>query len=251
MRALKDVADEHGVTHMAAICAICKAQFSKVLPQYGFEMDGIVSVHQMVSNAILLTGSTQAEEFDAQHQPASAQRREETAMNDQSPNTKADASPFQERREHVGSRSISPRRSFQADKILQVPDLRASHAAVPGRLPVRPRHLAAGSQIARGMDKPPVAGHARGSNTPSSAWSRPIRSRRPMGPCSPLRRARTAATATRSTISSASTRSSNMSATGRSRTERALPAPPGAIRQEDRGDRRRARLVWRPPISCA
>ena len=72
MRALKEVADEHGVTHMAAICAICKAQFSKILPQYGFEMDGIVSVHQMVSNAILLTGSTQAEEFDAQHRPADA-----------------------------------------------------------------------------------------------------------------------------------------------------------------------------------
>ena len=73
MRALKDVADEHGVTHMAAICAICKAQFSKILPQYGFEMDGIVSVHQMVSNAILLTGSRQADEYDAQGQPAGAQ----------------------------------------------------------------------------------------------------------------------------------------------------------------------------------
>ena len=30
--ALREVADEHGVTLMAAICAICKAQFSKVLP---------------------------------------------------------------------------------------------------------------------------------------------------------------------------------------------------------------------------
>ncbi|MGE3246188.1 MAG: sulfate reduction electron transfer complex DsrMKJOP subunit DsrK [Beijerinckiaceae bacterium] len=64
MRALRDVAEEHGVTHMAAICAICKAQFSKVLPQYGFEMDSIVSVHQMVSNAIVLTGSMQAAELD-------------------------------------------------------------------------------------------------------------------------------------------------------------------------------------------
>ena len=44
---------------MAAICAICKAQFSKVLPEYGFDMEAIVSVHQMVSNAIVLTGSTQ------------------------------------------------------------------------------------------------------------------------------------------------------------------------------------------------
>jgi Fe-S oxidoreductase len=65
MRALREVADEHGVTHMAAICAICKAQFSKVLPLFGFDREAIVSVHQMVSNAIILTGSTQAEEFDA------------------------------------------------------------------------------------------------------------------------------------------------------------------------------------------
>ena len=47
---------EKGVTHMAAICAICKSQFSKVLPFYGMEMDQIVSVHQLVSNAIVLTG---------------------------------------------------------------------------------------------------------------------------------------------------------------------------------------------------
>jgi Fe-S oxidoreductase len=54
MRALQQVAEEHGVTHMAAMCAICKAQFSKVLPMYGFDMESIVSVHQMVSNAIVL-----------------------------------------------------------------------------------------------------------------------------------------------------------------------------------------------------
>jgi hypothetical protein len=41
---------------MAAICAICKSQFAKVMPQYGFEMDGIVSIHQLVSNAIILDG---------------------------------------------------------------------------------------------------------------------------------------------------------------------------------------------------
>ena len=64
MKALREVADEHGVTHMAAICAICKAQFSKVLPKYGFDMEAIVSVHQMVSNAIVLTGSTQEEEWN-------------------------------------------------------------------------------------------------------------------------------------------------------------------------------------------
>jgi hypothetical protein len=54
MRALQQVAEEHGVTHLAAICAICKAQFSKVLPMYGFDMEAVVSVHQMVSNAIIL-----------------------------------------------------------------------------------------------------------------------------------------------------------------------------------------------------
>ncbi len=55
MEALKDVVENYGVTHMAAICAICKSQFTKVLPYYGFTMDQIVSVHQLVSNAIILT----------------------------------------------------------------------------------------------------------------------------------------------------------------------------------------------------
>jgi Fe-S oxidoreductase len=54
MEALKHVVEEHGVTHMAAICAICKSQFAKVMPYYGFTMDSIVSVHQLVSNAIVL-----------------------------------------------------------------------------------------------------------------------------------------------------------------------------------------------------
>ncbi|HKJ53154.1 MAG TPA: (Fe-S)-binding protein [Gammaproteobacteria bacterium] len=54
MEALKQVVDAHGVTHLAAICAICKSQFSKILPYYGFEMDQIISVHQLVGNAIVL-----------------------------------------------------------------------------------------------------------------------------------------------------------------------------------------------------
>ena len=58
MEALKQVVDDHGVTHMAAICAICKSQFSKILPYYGMEMDQIVSVHQLVSNAIQLGGES-------------------------------------------------------------------------------------------------------------------------------------------------------------------------------------------------
>jgi len=55
MEALKNVVDEYGVTHMAAICAICKSQFSKVFPYYDFTMDQIISLHQLVSNAIVLT----------------------------------------------------------------------------------------------------------------------------------------------------------------------------------------------------
>ena len=54
MEALQDVVENHGVTHMAAICAICKSQFAKVMPYYGFPMDMIVSVHQLVSDAIQL-----------------------------------------------------------------------------------------------------------------------------------------------------------------------------------------------------
>lgn len=57
MTALQEVTEEHGVTHMAAICAICKTQFSKVMPKFGYDMDSVVSVHQLVSNAIILTGS--------------------------------------------------------------------------------------------------------------------------------------------------------------------------------------------------
>jgi Fe-S oxidoreductase len=55
MEALKNVVDEYGVTHLAAICAICKSQFSKVFPYYDFSMDQIISLHQLVSNAIVLT----------------------------------------------------------------------------------------------------------------------------------------------------------------------------------------------------
>ncbi len=54
MEALTTVIKESGVTHMAAICAICKSQFSKVMPKYGIGMDRIVSLHQLVGNAIVL-----------------------------------------------------------------------------------------------------------------------------------------------------------------------------------------------------
>ncbi len=64
MRALKHVAEEHGVTHLAAVCAICKTQFAKLLPENGFEMDSIVSIHQLVSNAIVLDGQIDDDDDD-------------------------------------------------------------------------------------------------------------------------------------------------------------------------------------------
>ncbi|MBO68622.1 MAG: reductase [Acidiferrobacteraceae bacterium] len=54
MNALQRVIEDEGVTHMAAICAICKSQFSKVLPFYGMGMDMIVSLHQLVGDALVL-----------------------------------------------------------------------------------------------------------------------------------------------------------------------------------------------------
>ena len=55
MEALNNVIQEKCVTHMVAICAICKSQFTKILPFYGMEMDQVISLHQLVSNAIILT----------------------------------------------------------------------------------------------------------------------------------------------------------------------------------------------------
>ncbi|MEZ5658132.1 MAG: (Fe-S)-binding protein [Burkholderiaceae bacterium] len=54
MEALRRVADDNGVNFMATICAICKAQFTKVLPYYGFKMNNVGGVHQLVSTAIRL-----------------------------------------------------------------------------------------------------------------------------------------------------------------------------------------------------
>ncbi len=70
MEALKSVTDEYGVTHMAAICAICKSQFTKVIPYYGFDMDQIVSVHQLVSNALILTGQNGEDEDESEEDAA-------------------------------------------------------------------------------------------------------------------------------------------------------------------------------------
>jgi hypothetical protein len=42
------------------ICAICKAQFTKVLPKYGFDMSMVGGVHQLVSKAIKLESDQKA-----------------------------------------------------------------------------------------------------------------------------------------------------------------------------------------------
>ena len=52
--ALKHVMEQHNVNFLALICAICKAQFTKILPMYGIPMDTVGGVHQLVSEAIQL-----------------------------------------------------------------------------------------------------------------------------------------------------------------------------------------------------
>lgn len=69
MEALKEVVEDQKVTNLAAICAICKSQFSKVLPYYGMGMDMVVSVHQLVSAAIVLTKPS-VEEEDTEEEAA-------------------------------------------------------------------------------------------------------------------------------------------------------------------------------------
>jgi Fe-S oxidoreductase len=54
MQALQAVVESDGVNFMATICAICKAQFSKILPYYKFDMNLVGGVHQLVNNAIRL-----------------------------------------------------------------------------------------------------------------------------------------------------------------------------------------------------
>ena len=60
MHALKQTEERNGVNTLAAICAICKSQFSKVLPNYEFDPYMIVSVHQLVSDAIILSDDSES-----------------------------------------------------------------------------------------------------------------------------------------------------------------------------------------------
>ena len=59
MHALKQTEERNGVNTLAAICAICKSQFSKVLPSYEYDPYMVVSVHQLVSDAIILSDDSE------------------------------------------------------------------------------------------------------------------------------------------------------------------------------------------------
>ena len=65
MQALKQSQENDGVNTLAAICAICKSQFSKVLPNYDFDPYMIVSVHQLVSDALVLSDKSKTKIEDS------------------------------------------------------------------------------------------------------------------------------------------------------------------------------------------
>ena len=53
MNAFERVVQNHGVTHLAAMCAICKTQLANMMPHFGFTLDQVVSVHQLVGDALI------------------------------------------------------------------------------------------------------------------------------------------------------------------------------------------------------
>ncbi len=54
MQAYQNVKESHGVNFLGLICAICKAQFTKVVPKYGVPMIEVGGVHQLIGRAIEL-----------------------------------------------------------------------------------------------------------------------------------------------------------------------------------------------------
>ena len=56
MQAYKEIKDKDGANFFALICAICKAQFTKVFPYYGYDMEEVGGIHQLVGRAIVLGG---------------------------------------------------------------------------------------------------------------------------------------------------------------------------------------------------
>jgi len=56
MQAYTAIKQSHNANFFALICAICKAQFTKVFPYYGYEMEEVGGVHQLVGRAIVMGG---------------------------------------------------------------------------------------------------------------------------------------------------------------------------------------------------
>jgi Fe-S oxidoreductase len=53
MGAYQEVVERHGVTHMVSICAICKTQLSAMMPEFGRERAEVLSLHQVVGDALV------------------------------------------------------------------------------------------------------------------------------------------------------------------------------------------------------
>jgi len=56
MQSYSYIKEKYGANFFALICAICKAQFTKMFPMYGYEMEEVGGIHQLVSRAIVLGG---------------------------------------------------------------------------------------------------------------------------------------------------------------------------------------------------
>lgn len=68
MQALNEVVESDKVTHVAAICAICKTQFAKTLPYYNMGMDMIISVHQLIGDALIMSDVPQQKEEEDENE---------------------------------------------------------------------------------------------------------------------------------------------------------------------------------------
>ncbi|MFK8079634.1 MAG: sulfate reduction electron transfer complex DsrMKJOP subunit DsrK [Granulosicoccus sp.] len=53
-QALQAVVDSHHVTHLVAICAICKTQLSQVLPHHDLAQVQVTSLHHLLGDALVL-----------------------------------------------------------------------------------------------------------------------------------------------------------------------------------------------------
>lgn len=54
IKAFQSVIDSQKVTHLVTICAICKTQLSQVFPHYGLERAQIISLHQLIGDALVI-----------------------------------------------------------------------------------------------------------------------------------------------------------------------------------------------------